>query len=108
MAADFRDVVSVDRVLHEPARLMIAALLFPVEGADFVFLLRETRLTKGNLSSHLGKLEEAGYIVVDKGYLGRVPHTVYRLSVAGRTAFRAYRQQMGKALSGLPRKGFSR
>jgi DNA-binding transcriptional ArsR family regulator len=108
MAADFRDVVSVDRVLHEPARLLIAGLLFPVESADFLFLLRETQLTKGNLSSHLVKLEEAGYIAIEKGYLGKVPHTVCRLTKAGRVAFRAYRDQMGKALSRLPRKGFSR
>ena len=87
---------------------MIAGLLFPVESADFLFLLRETQLTKGNLSSHLVKLEEAGYVVIEKGYLGKVPHTVCRLSTAGRTAFRAYREQMGNALRRLPRKGFSR
>jgi len=107
MNAELRNVVSLDRVLHEPARLMIAGLLFPVESADFLFLLRETGLTKGNLSSHLGKLEEAGYVVIEKGYLGKVPHTVYRLSRTGRTAFRAYRAQMEKALRHLSRKGYS-
>ena len=107
MNAEFRNVVSVDRVLHEPARLMIAGLLFPVESADFLFLVRETRLTKGNLSSHLARLEEAGYVVIEKGYLGKVPHTVCRLSKAGRTAFRAYRAQIEKALRHLPRKGYS-
>jgi DNA-binding transcriptional ArsR family regulator len=103
MADDLRDVVDVDRVLHEPARLLLAALLYPVEGADFLFLLRESGLTKGNLSSHLAKLEEAGYVVVTKGYEGRVPHTDYRMSEDGREAFRSYRDQMRRALRKLPR-----
>ena len=103
MADDLRDVVGVDRVLHEPARLLLAALLYPVEGADFLFLLRESGLTKGNLSSHLVKLEEAGYVVVTKGYEGRVPHTDYRMTDDGRTAFRSYRDQMRRALKKLPR-----
>lgn len=104
MAGDLRDVVSgVDRVLHEPARLLLAALLYPVEDADFVFLLRESGLSKGNLASHLTKLEEAGYLVVTKGYQGRVPHTDYKLSASGRGAFRAYRDQMRRTLGKLPK-----
>lgn len=103
MADDLRDVVGVDRVLHEPARLLLAALLYPVEGADFLFLLRESGLTKGNLSFHLAKLEEAGYVVVTKGYEGRVPHTDYRMTDDGREAFRAYRDRMRRALKRLPR-----
>jgi DNA-binding transcriptional ArsR family regulator len=103
MADDLRDVVGVDRILHEPARLLLAALLYPVEGADFLFLLRESGLTKGNLSSHLAKLEEAGYVVVTKGYEGKVPHTDYRMTNDGREAFRSYRDQMRRALRKLPR-----
>jgi DNA-binding HxlR family transcriptional regulator len=104
MAGDLRDAVnSVDRVLHEPARLLLTALLYPVEGADFLFLLRESGLTKGNLASHLARLEEAGYVVVRKGYQGRIPHTDYRLSAAGRAAFRSYREQMRRTLGRLPR-----
>jgi len=103
MASDLRDVVSVDRVLHEPARLLLAALLYPVEDADFLFLLRESGLTRGNLSSHLAKLEEAGYVVVKKGYQGKVPHTEYRLTDDGRAAFRSYRAHMRRALEKLPR-----
>ena len=104
MAADLRDAVnSVDRVLHEPARLLLAALLYPVEDADFLFLLRESGLTKGNLASHLARLEEAGYLVVRKGYQGKIPHTDYRLSAAGRAAFRSYRDQMRRTLGRLPR-----
>jgi len=103
MAGDLRDVVGVDRVLHEPARLLLAALLYSVEDADFLFLLRESGLTRGNLSSHLSRLEEAGYVVVRKGYLGKVPHTDYRLTDDGRAAFRSYRAQMRRALGKLPR-----
>jgi DNA-binding transcriptional ArsR family regulator len=103
MTDDLRDVVSVDRVLHEPARLLLAALLYPVDGADFLFLLRESGLTKGNLASHLARLEEAGYIVVSKGYEGRVPHTDYRMTGDGRAAFRLYRDRMRRALKKLPR-----
>jgi DNA-binding HxlR family transcriptional regulator len=103
MANDLRDVVGVDRVLHEPARLLLAALLYPVEDADFLFLLRESGLTRGNLSSHLAKLEDTGYVVVSKGYQGKVPHTDYRLTDAGRAAFRAYRDQMRRAVKKLPR-----
>ena len=103
MAGDLREVVGIDRVLHEPARLVHVALLYPLEDADFLFLLRESGLTKGNLSSHLAKLEEAGYVVVTKGYRGKVPHTDYRLTDHGRAAFRAYRDQMRRALKKLPR-----
>jgi DNA-binding MarR family transcriptional regulator len=90
-------------VLHEPARLLLAALLYPVEDADFLFLLRESGLTKGNLSSHLARLEEAGYVAASKGYQGKVPHTEYWLTADGRAAFRSYRDQMRRALRKLPR-----
>jgi DNA-binding transcriptional ArsR family regulator len=103
MPDDLRGVVEVDRVLHEPARLLLVALLYPVEDADFLFLLRESGLTRGNLSSHLARLEEAGYVAATKGYLGRVPHTDYRLTGEGRVAFRAYREQMKRTLRKLPR-----
>jgi len=103
MSADLRDVVNVDRVLHEPARLVIVGLLYAVESGDFLFLQSETGLTKGNLSSHLVKLEESGYVAIEKGYRGKVPHTVCRLSRAGRAALRAYRAQMRQALGALPK-----
>ncbi len=102
MANDLRDIHDLDRVLHEPARRVIAALLYPVASADFVFLLRETGLSKGNLASHLAKLEAAGYIVVTKGYEGRVPHTDYALTQDGRAAFSSYRERMRSALDKLP------
>lgn len=102
VAESFRDLTGLDRLVHEPARLVILALLAPLESADFLFLLRETGLTKGNLSAHLAKLEEAGYIVVEKGYRGKIPHTTYRLTEKGRTAYRTYRERLKRAVDSLP------
>lgn len=97
-----RQVRTIDRLLHEPARLLIAATLYPLEEADFRYLLHETGLTKGNLSSHLTKLEEAGYVEIVKTYRGKIPMTIVRLSAAGRNAFDAYREQLRRIASGLP------
>ncbi len=94
-----RGMLDVDRVIHEPARLMLIALLASVEEADFLYLLSQSGLTKGNLSSHLGKLEEAGYVEVEKTYRGKVPLTVIRLTAAGSTAYAGYRKQMNGLLS---------
>ena len=92
-------MADLDRVIHEPARLLIAALLRNIETADFVFLLKETGLTKGNLSSHLSRLEEAGYVQIEKTYRGKVPLTLIGLTDAGRTAFDDYRRQLDGLLS---------
>jgi DNA-binding MarR family transcriptional regulator len=94
LAGAARGLVDVDRLVHEPARLMIITMLYAVESADFLFLQRETGLTKGNLSSHLAKLEEAGYIEIEKTYQGKIPLTVCRLTPTGRQAFENYRKQM--------------
>ena len=93
--------VRIDRLIHEPARLMILAHLYVVESADFVFIMRQTELTQGNLSSHMNKLEAAGYIEVTKAFKGKRPHTMLRLTESGRTAFDAYRQQMEQVLNDL-------
>jgi DNA-binding transcriptional ArsR family regulator len=92
-----RAIAELDRVIHEPARMMIVALLAAVEECDFLFLMRETELNKGNLSSHLAKLEEAGYVKIEKTYRGKVPQTLLRLTRSGRTAFEAYRQRLSAA-----------
>ncbi len=89
-----RSLADVDRLIHEPARLMIVTILYALEEADFLFLLNQTGLTKGNLSAHLSKLEEAGYIRIEKKFRGKVPQTICRLSEAGRYAFEHYRQQL--------------
>lgn len=84
----------LDKIVHEPARLKILAYLSVVRSADFVFLLSRTGLTYGNLSSHMSKLEEAGYIEVEKEIKDKRPHTMLSITEAGRTAFKAYRQSM--------------
>jgi len=94
--------VEIDRIIHEPARLVLVAHLYVVESADYVFLMQNTSLTWGNLSSHLLKLEEAGYVEIVKDFVGRKPHTMVKLTAAGRTAFDAYRRQMKELLADLP------
>jgi DNA-binding transcriptional ArsR family regulator len=94
----------LDRVIHEPARLLIVALLAGVKEADFLWVQRESTLTKGNLSSHLAKLEQTGYVEVEKTYRGRIPLTLLRLTRQGRTAFEAYKRNM----NGLLRKAGAR
>jgi len=85
-------------VIHEPARLAAMANLFVVECADFVFLLNRTGLTNGNLSSHMGKLEAAGYVEVAKEFVDRKPRTMYRLTDEGRAAFEEYRREVLRAI----------
>jgi DNA-binding transcriptional ArsR family regulator len=89
----------LDRVIHEPARLQLTALLAAVEEADFLWLQRESGLTKGNLSSHLARLEEAGYVEVRKMFKGKIPLTVLRLTRVGRKAFDDYRKRLRGILS---------
>jgi DNA-binding HxlR family transcriptional regulator len=88
----------IDRVIHEPGRLMIVALLFAVDRADFLYLQHETEMNKGTLSSHLSRLEEAGYVEVLKTYRGKVPQTLLHLTDAGRKAFEQYRRKLKEAL----------
>src|SRR5512133_881288 len=99
---DLRALAGVDRVIHEPARLVIAAVLYAVESADFLYLLRETNLTKGNLSAHLARLEEAGYIEIAKTFRGKVPQTICRLTEDGRVALRDYRAWLKRAVASTP------
>ena len=86
--------LDVNRLIHEPGRLIIMAHLSVVESADFLFLKRQTGLTWGNLSAHLSKLEAAGYIDVEKEFVEKKPHTVLHLTEKGRSAFHTYRQNM--------------
>jgi DNA-binding MarR family transcriptional regulator len=98
---DLRDLAEIDRLVHEPARLMILMALYAVQAADFTFLLNVTELTDGNLSSHLSKLEAAGYVKIEKGYDGKKPRTRLLLTESGRQAVDAYRATMSKALKNL-------
>ena len=74
----------LDRLIHEPGRLAILTVLSSVADADFLFLARATGLTKGNLSSHLAKLEDAGLVVVEKRFIGKKPNTNVAITAAGR------------------------
>jgi DNA-binding MarR family transcriptional regulator len=94
--------VEIDRMVHEPARLAIMALLYVIESADFTFLMNQTGLSWGNLSTHMSKLEEAGYIDVEKSFKGRRPNTNLHLTTAGRSAFREYRRKLKQILDDLP------
>ena len=92
----------IDRVIHEPARLMIMAYLYVIESADFLFLMRQTGLTRGNLSSHMSKLEGAGYVAVEKKFVDKIPRTLLQLTDDGRNAFKKYRQNMKQVFDDLP------
>lgn len=95
-------LLDLDRLVHEPARLMILAHLHVVESADFLFIMRQTGLTYGNLSSHLSKLEAAGYIAVRKEFMGKKPHTVLEITPKGRAALLEYQRSMRQVLDELP------
>lgn len=86
-------------MIHEPARLMIMSYLYVVEYADFLFLMRQTGLTFGNLSSHMTRLEDAGYIEVEKQFVDKKPNTKLRLTPQGRIAFDEYRRNMSQIFS---------
>lgn len=93
----------IDKVIHEPARLLILCHLFVLENADFLFLLRKTGLTRGNLSTHMRRLEKAGYVDVEKKYADRLPLTIYRLTKTGKQALAKYHEMMSNSLSILRR-----
>ena len=84
------DYRQLDDVIHSRIRLAVVSVLVSVEEAEFTFLRERVHATDGNLSIHLRKLEEAGYIEVKKGFVGRKPQSTYRLTEAGRKAFEAY------------------
>ena len=98
MSADIQRLGEVDRMIHEPARLMVVALLSAVKEADFQYLHQSTGLSKGNLSVHLSKLEEAGYIAIEKTFRGKYPLTICRLTERGREVFENYRVVIRAAL----------
>jgi DNA-binding transcriptional ArsR family regulator len=89
-----QEIAQLDRVIHEPARLTIMLILEGVSEADFLYLQREGGFTQGNLSGHLAKLEEAGYVEIEKKFKGKVPLTVCRLTGKGKAALSGYSQRM--------------
>ena len=93
--------VGIDKMIHEPARLKIISQLYVVESADFLFIMRQTGLTQGNVSGHLSKLEDADYVRIEKGYIGRRPQTIISLSKKGREMFKIYIKNMRELLNDL-------
>jgi DNA-binding transcriptional ArsR family regulator len=101
MTDAIKDIANFDRLIHEPARLAIMAVLSACESADFTYLLNSTGLSKGNLSAHLSKLEEGGYVAIVKNFKGKYPNTMCSLTAAGREAFNVYWKQYQALLKHL-------
>ena len=101
-AAGEAGALDFDRLIHEPARLVLMANLYVVDEADFIFLSRQTGLTAGNISSHMARLEDAGYVDIDKTFVGKRPRTSYTLTDSGRAAFERYREHVGGLLTETP------
>jgi DNA-binding MarR family transcriptional regulator len=93
-------LLDLDRVVHEPARLAILTILASADEVEFKFLESAIGLTKGNLSSHVSRLEAAGYLTVNKSYRDRIPVTSYLITGAGRTALATYRKRLLEGLKG--------
>ena len=92
--ANTNQLSDIDRMIHEPARYNIMALLYVVERAEFLFVQNQTHLTPGNLSAHVSKLEAVKYLQVQKKFVGKKPRTFIRLTEQGRRAFEEYRERM--------------
>ncbi|MFW9907485.1 MAG: winged helix-turn-helix domain-containing protein [Candidatus Thorarchaeota archaeon] len=88
----------LDRIIHEPSRLKIIAQLYVVESADYTFLMKQLDFTWGNLSSHIAKLENAGYIEVTKEFVNKKPLSTVKLTKEGRRAFEQYRENIKQML----------
>ena len=98
---ELQPLAEIDKLIHEPARLMILATLHVVESADFLFVERQTGLTRGNLSSHMSKLENAGYIEITKEFVDKIPRTLLRITDDGKTALLSYVERMQHVLDGV-------
>jgi DNA-binding HxlR family transcriptional regulator len=92
------DYQQLDDVIHSRIRLAIVALLLTVEEAEFIYLREKVNATDGNLSVHLKKLEDAGYVSVKKEFIERKPRTMYALTKKGRKAFEAYLEHLEKLI----------
>jgi DNA-binding MarR family transcriptional regulator len=95
-------LAEIDSLIHAPSRLRVMTYLYVVDSIDFVYLKRLTGMSWGNLSTHLTKLEEGGYISLRKSFLDKKPNTMIQLTDEGREAFRRYKDSMQQALGSLP------
>ncbi len=87
-------ILNLDPIIHAPTRLAILSILMTVENANFTFLKESTATTDGNLSTHLTKLEESGYITIEKNFVGKKPQTICAITKKGRAAFEKYLDQL--------------
>lgn len=93
----FKEMARLNKLIHEPARLAIMSALEACTMAEFLFLQELTGLTKGNLSSHLAKLEKAGYVQIDKTFVRKkIPHTTIRITSEGKAAIEQYWRQLDR------------
>lgn len=90
----FKEITELDKLLHEPARLAIMTALANCESADFTFLQSLTGMSKGNLSSHLSKLEEAGLVSIQKSFIGKIPNTNVSLTKGGLEAIELHWEKL--------------
>ena len=95
-------LADIDPLIHAPSRLRVMIYLYVVDSIDFVYLKRMTGMSWGNLSTHLTKLEEGGYISLRKSFQDKKPKTMIQLTDEGRQAFRRYKDDMQQALGDLP------
>ncbi len=82
--------MEVDKIIHEPARLRIMMILSGIDEADFNFMVSTLEMTRGNLSSHMDRLEQADYVKILKSFNGKIPNTGYRLTKMGKRALSKY------------------
>jgi DNA-binding MarR family transcriptional regulator len=108
MTSDLRVLAGLDRVIHEPARLLILTVLYPLASMDFLKLKKVLAYTQGNLSSHLAKLERAGYVAQEKKFKGKYPMTVCSLTKKGREALTVYADALGKVSEAIEGPGEDR
>lgn len=99
---EIHPLADLDKVIHSPARLMIMTYLYVAESVDYVYLTHLTGLTWGNLATHVGKLEEEGYVEIEKTFVDKKPYSVIKLTQKGRQAFKAYKDQMKSVFDDLP------
>ncbi|MDD2210848.1 MAG: transcriptional regulator [Candidatus Cloacimonetes bacterium] len=93
------EIEEIDRMIHEPARLRIMIYLSLIQEADFTNLLYNTKLSRGNLSAQLQKLEAVGYIDINKKFIKRIPRTLVLITDAGVKALRKYKENLNRILS---------
>ena len=100
--AGLPDILQLDRLIHEPARLMILTILAGAAEVEFRFIEQVSGLSKGNLSSHMSKLEAGGLIEVMKSFRGKKPVTTLRITPEGRAGLARYRQHLAQVVAGIP------